>query len=656
MQDDSHLPSDDQFQRPSQSGKNPTDGRMGDTPPRRIPAPLQNWQVLEQSIEDREDFGATGPVAEVDPVVEIDGEATIVDTPTVASSDVGPAVSVAAIADQQDRLIGLGLDARRYVVEPGETVTLNVELLNNGPSPARFEVNIEGWIDEAWTPDLPVRVHLTAGEARTIQVTLTLPRGTATQAGEVAFAVTAQTARYVDHVARVGAILAIARHTAFQLGSPQPRRAQTSWLRRSTVVHVPLHNQSNHAVRFALRGFGPSKTGQPAHFTFYSPQAAMSFIDDEAMGGIGQQGHDIIHAEPGASLLVPVQIEPADRPWVGLFPRAMTYRLAARLLDEPAQPRTVEGQIGIAPLIGPWQMGIAAMLALVALVGMGLTGLALLLALRSPTVPVLDPAVESSVAATPVPPAVFVIQLEQPAPTRAPDGALPAAQLPPAAMSAAPSSSQGSEGALAMPIAPVVRADQVTAPGEPTPAGLTPLQPLGASSSGIVVATPTAVVVGVPAAAQPAPVAPRSSASSGMTYGEMFREIGLRYDWDWRLLAAQAYIESGFDSLALSSQGDMGLMQIRPPTWQEWAPQVTATDPFDSYSNVLVAARYLDYLRELLSARGYPQLEWTLVAYNWGPDEVLSYLAAGGTWESLDAGLRSYAEDIQRISQTIPSN
>lgn len=672
MQDDSHTPSDEQFQRPSSPGanpgNNPPEGRTGGAARRNVPVPLQNWQVLEPATDEMDagktvrgeavDLGA-GSVVEIEG--EIEGEATLVDAPTPDAA--AHAATSATIADRQDRLIGLGLDARRYGVEPGEAATLNVDLLNNGPSPALFEVNLEGWIDETWTPELPVRVHLPPGERRSISITLTLPRGSATQAGEYAFAVTAQTARYAGHVARVGAVLAIARHTAFQLGSPQPRRIQTSWFRRSAVVHVPLYNQSNHAVRFALRGFAPSKSAQSAHFTYYPPQQASRFIeelDDAAMDGIGRQGEGIIHAEPGASLVVPVRIEPADRPWIGLFPQVTSYRLVAWLVDEPARRRTVEGQIGLSPLIGPWQMGIAALLALVAIVGMGLTGLALLLALRSPA-PV--PAAVSHVAVTPAPPAVFVIQLAQPAPTRAPDGALPALQAPPAAGAAGQSAQpQGSDGAFSVPIAPVVRADQVTAPGEPTPAGLTPLQPLGGAgtegtgANAVVVATPTAVVIGAPAAAQPAPAESRSSAPGGMTYGEMFREIGLRYDWDWRLLAAQAYIESGFDSLALSNQGDMGLMQIRPPTWQEWAPQVAASDPFDSYSNVLVAARYLDYLRTLLSERGYPQQEWTLVAYNWGPDEVLDYLAAGGTWESLDAGLRRYAEDIQRISQTIPAD
>jgi soluble lytic murein transglycosylase-like protein len=100
----------------------------------------------------------------------------------------------------------------------------------------------------------------------------------------------------------------------------------------------------------------------------------------------------------------------------------------------------------------------------------------------------------------------------------------------------------------------------------------------------------------------------------------------------------------------------MGLMQIRPGTWNDWASTVDASDPFDAYSNVLVGAAYLNYLRGELSARGLPQQEWMLVAYNWGPDKVFSHIEAGGTWESLDPARRQYADDILRIAASIPSS
>ncbi|MEZ4618406.1 MAG: transglycosylase SLT domain-containing protein [Caldilineaceae bacterium] len=141
-----------------------------------------------------------------------------------------------------------------------------------------------------------------------------------------------------------------------------------------------------------------------------------------------------------------------------------------------------------------------------------------------------------------------------------------------------------------------------------------------------------------------------------MTYATMFREIAHRYDLNWRMLAAQAYVESGFDSVALGSQGDLGLMQVLPATWREWAPKVDAADPFDSYSNVLVAATYLDYLHATLSKRGYPEIEWTLVAYNWGIDKVLQHLDNGHGWQDLDAVRQSYAVEILRLAETIPAD
>jgi soluble lytic murein transglycosylase-like protein len=98
----------------------------------------------------------------------------------------------------------------------------------------------------------------------------------------------------------------------------------------------------------------------------------------------------------------------------------------------------------------------------------------------------------------------------------------------------------------------------------------------------------------------------------------------------------------------------MGLMQVLPSTWREWAPAANANDPFDSYSNVRVAAVYLDYLRVQLARQGYPETEWMLVAYNWGIDRLNDFLAGGGDWQELPEARRRYAEEILRIAQTLP--
>lgn len=106
--------------------------------------------------------------------------------------------------------------------------------------------------------------------------------------------------------------------------------------------------------------------------------------------------------------------------------------------------------------------------------------------------------------------------------------------------------------------------------------------------------------------------------------------------------------------MALGNDGDMGLMQVLPSTWREWAPVVGASDPFDAYSNTLVAAAYLDHVRALMGPRGLPQAQWMLVGYNWGPDRLGDFVDGGGTWEQLPQERARYASDILNIARTIP--
>ncbi len=136
-----------------------------------------------------------------------------------------------------------------------------------------------------------------------------------------------------------------------------------------------------------------------------------------------------------------------------------------------------------------------------------------------------------------------------------------------------------------------------------------------------------------------------------MTYEAMFQEIAALYGLDWRMLAAIAYRESGLDPLAIGRDGDMGLMQILPITWNEWAPKVGVSDPYDPYSNVLVAAAYLAYLREYCRTRGYPQPEWALAAYNWGPENVRQVFERQGAWEaSVPEPTRRYAISVLQMA------
>lgn len=134
--------------------------------------------------------------------------------------------------------------------------------------------------------------------------------------------------------------------------------------------------------------------------------------------------------------------------------------------------------------------------------------------------------------------------------------------------------------------------------------------------------------------------------ASPMTYRALFQEIGDAYGIDWRLLAALAFRESRMDALAVGRDGDMGLMQILPSTWDEFASRRVAGDPFDARNNVEVAATYLLYLQDYLDQLGHGDIQWVLVAYHWGPNNVRKLLAAGGDWSQIPERRRQYAADI----------
>ena len=673
----------------------------------RVPVPLRNWQVIEpeRSVRPLEDGEARAgavwarPLDEKSPekpVMEIDGEATVVndvdtsyvdtlehvvsdataqqgDEPQTRQPhalDAPPSHSpgAAVIRDQGDSVVVMGLEVRRIEVTPGEPALLTVDLLNNGRWAALFEVALEGWIDEQWCDELPVRIHLEPGERQHVTVALTPPRQPTTAAGEHGVAVVARSGRYPGHLARVGATLVVARYSAFKLGTPQPRRLRTSWFQRTATLQLPLINLSNYPATFFLQGLDRR---HQVEFSFGGELLdgdGLALLDD-SVDGLDAMLTRVARVKlaAGQSVQVPVAVRPQNRPWLALVAPVVPFRLVARLDAQPPLRRAVDSEVACSALIGLWQMALLAVLGLVAFFGTGIAGLALLLALRnSPTQVAPAPAA----AAPSAPPVTFVIQVDQPMPTRVSGvrvpGVAPLVDAGGVVQVAPPAVESAVNAPDALAGVPVVQANQVTAPGEPVPANLTPLQPIVVSPPNVQGAenlpsiatgnTGTGNPAANPVVGSGPAAAPGANRGSNVTYAQMFQEVALRYDLNWRMLAAQAYVESGFDSLALSGQGDMGLMQIRPATWNEFAPAVEAADPFDSYSNVLVGAVYLDYLRTLLGERGYSQQEWMLLAYNWGPDQVLTYITEGGSWETLSAERRQYVEEILRIAESIPAN
>ncbi len=628
-----------------QSEKNTHDDDGLKEPDPSVPDALRNWQVLPDTPastharrDDTTGVAARGIGNKPSDAVEIDGEAspTIIEhTPSRRSTPAAeeseecrpdtpcvPAEDSSESTASVDSVVVATVAPGPYVVNPGGRVDLSIHVLNNGESVALFHIDVEDKVRSGWVTIHPVRRRLAPGERAAMSVTIQPPRAPSALAGRCEIAIVVQSPDYPGRRTTLPVALEIAAYDDVLLSELQPARLHSSLTSRAASAQATLYNNGNRVARVRVSGLSPD-IGCDFGFVYLTTpaeSATASLLD------IRELARELtLDIEPGQSIPVRVTVRPQRIPYFGLRDRGAPIRVIASVIGKSQVPRAASGQLLRQPVIGPLHAGIALLLlflsfflvVMLAAVGLGLTRMVAARQARptaQPQIVVIVPVNEQVPVAPQVAPAAPVVAGTQ--------GLTAPIQV----------ATDGSAGRdLSVPL---VGAGQVSSPGGF--AAQMPVESLPAS------------------APNPSVSAPVVTDRSNMTYAQMFQEVGLQYDLDRRVLAAQAYVESRFDTLALGNSGDLGLMQILPGTWKEWSPVVDVNDPFDAYSNVVVAAAYLDYLRSLFSEHGLPEAQWMLVAYNWGPDKLIGFVDAGYEWDELDAGLRQYAVDILSIADTIP--
>ena len=97
-----------------------------------------------------------------------------------------------------------------------------------------------------------------------------------------------------------------------------------------------------------------------------------------------------------------------------------------------------------------------------------------------------------------------------------------------------------------------------------------------------------------------------------------------QYDFDWLMIAAQGYQESGLDQSRRSPKGAIGVMQVLPTTARD--PNVNIPNIEELEPNIHAGVKYLHFLRERYFSEPHiaaiDRLLFSLAAYNAGPRKI----------------------------------
>ena len=105
---------------------------------------------------------------------------------------------------------------------------------------------------------------------------------------------------------------------------------------------------------------------------------------------------------------------------------------------------------------------------------------------------------------------------------------------------------------------------------------------------------------------------------------DLFEKYSSQYDFDWLMVAALAYQESGIDQSKRSPAGAVGVMQILPSTAAD--PNVNIPDIEDMENNIHAGVKYLRFIRnryfenEPMDARN--KMLFSFASYNAGAAKV----------------------------------
>ena len=143
---------------------------------------------------------------------------------------------------------------------------------------------------------------------------------------------------------------------------------------------------------------------------------------------------------------------------------------------------------------------------------------------------------------------------------------------------------------------------------------------------------------------------PQASAGLPQDIGAYVDQTATRYGIDPQLMRAVIKTESDWNPKSTSQKGAMGLGQVMPSVVSDYerATGKKVTNPYDPYQNIEISAWELSNHK-----KKYGNDDLALMAYNWGPGNVDSYLKTGRgmNGQTVPGETQAYVPRVQGFMQ-----
>ncbi len=246
-----------------------------------------------------------------------------------STSPFGPSVAPSAVQREVDRdrlrsssgkgRVGVGMEETQLQVDPGNTVTSTMTLLNQGSTVDHFEITERG-VPDAWV-QLPNTIRLMPGQQQQVTIVIQPDRSPESRAGRYSITFRVISRNAPAQAVEVQAALTVTPYVQFS-SSLQPQK-----IKANQRVNVRIHNRGNIPEVFVIRGQDRADA-----LAFDPPQAQVR------VGG-GEEGR------------TQVRIKPHRRRWLG---RPETLPFTLEVGSSSASTQAHAGELVSRPRIPTW--------------------------------------------------------------------------------------------------------------------------------------------------------------------------------------------------------------------------------------------------------------------------------------------------------------